>query len=533
MKTVGIFSLILIFASFGLVSSLDCSKADYNTDGEVNFKDTSLFELCYNQDASQVQMISQTESVNCEFWDFNNDGHVGDEDITEYQSTYLKECRDLGCIRTIGELTIAPLGQWTSIDKSIDILSVQILRGDSEDFKLVGTELKIVFDDSSEVIESWEKESFFGKNSAKLFEFPGYSNVRSLELFPKVVVHGEEVTCDSVSTLFGPSLLSPCEESWDCNDWGSCGSNYQTRGCFDVNRCGTTINRPPLSKNCEEEVVGGSDEFYCKDSDGGKDIYISATTFGFSSKGEYFSYWDSCEGATKVKEFYCDGKNTLPAFDIINCPDGCDRGRCLGKSISESYCDDSDGGENIYERGLVRGNVYTSGEFLIRAHYDECIEENYINEQTTKGTYVSSCSGDNCYIKEHFSKIQGTDGREVCRSETIKCFDGCKDGACVGDKPATDENIIVPNQSEETSANEEVVSIQVCNGCLLEDTCYDLGYRKDGNYCNESKVFSEYKNSQETCENNFECKSNLCIDSECISEGLFQKILNWFKRIFG
>ncbi len=34
------------------------------------------------------------------------------------------------------------------------------------------------------------------------------------------------------------------------------------------------------------------------------------------------------------------------------------------------------------------------------------------------------------------------------------------------------------------------------------------------------------------CDNNFECKSNVCISDECVEEDLLRKILNWFKKLF-
>jgi len=73
----------------------------------------------------------------------------------------------------------------------------------------------------------------------------------------------------------------------------------------------------------------------------------------------------------------------------------------------------------------------------------------------------------------------------------------------------------------------------ICSGCVLGDKCAPVGYRIEEKYCNLDSEFVNYLNSGETCNNNFECKSNLCIDDECISGGLFRKILNWFRKMFG
>jgi len=76
-------------------------------------------------------------------------------------------------------------------------------------------------------------------------------------------------------------------------------------------------------------------------------------------------------------------------------------------------------------------------------------------------------------------------------------------------------------------------NLKQCSGCLVDDKCYPLGYRKDGGFCSPIGEFVPQLEGDSSCENNFECISNLCIDDECIKPGLFRRILNWFKRLFG
>lgn len=74
----------------------------------------------------------------------------------------------------------------------------------------------------------------------------------------------------------------------------------------------------------------------------------------------------------------------------------------------------------------------------------------------------------------------------------------------------------------------------VCiNQCSLDGKCYPLGYRTGGKYCSGDYVFTAQSSEGMVCENNFECDSNVCVDGQCISGNLIQKILNWFKGIFG
>ena len=76
--------------------------------------------------------------------------------------------------------------------------------------------------------------------------------------------------------------------------------------------------------------------------------------------------------------------------------------------------------------------------------------------------------------------------------------------------------------------------VYFCSGCELENKCYTFGYRRDGKYCSDDKEeFIKEKEAGGICENNFECDSNVCVSGECVSGGLIDKILDWFKRIFG
>jgi len=77
-------------------------------------------------------------------------------------------------------------------------------------------------------------------------------------------------------------------------------------------------------------------------------------------------------------------------------------------------------------------------------------------------------------------------------------------------------------------------SIEECKeGCFSDERCYPLGYRKNGDYCSESNEFISQISGDGSCDNNFQCSSNLCVNSSCVSEGFLQKILNWFSRLFG
>jgi len=74
----------------------------------------------------------------------------------------------------------------------------------------------------------------------------------------------------------------------------------------------------------------------------------------------------------------------------------------------------------------------------------------------------------------------------------------------------------------------------ICIGCVKEDKCFPIGYRTNEEYCSgEDEIFNMQKEPQNSCNNNFECDSNLCINDECVSGSLWAKFVRWFSKLFG
>jgi len=75
-------------------------------------------------------------------------------------------------------------------------------------------------------------------------------------------------------------------------------------------------------------------------------------------------------------------------------------------------------------------------------------------------------------------------------------------------------------------------------GCSLPSSdgsnkCIAFGTRTGGNYCALSGTMNAQGASEATCENNYECGSNVCASGKCVDAGLFQKIIDFFKNLFG
>ncbi len=85
----------------------------------------------------------------------------------------------------------------------------------------------------------------------------------------------------------------------------------------------------------------------------------------------------------------------------------------------------------------------------------------------------------------------------------------------------------------ETNRTGESTTQIICDGCIVEDKCVPVGYRINNKYCEITKELTDQLDAGESCNNNFECSTNLCIDSKCISSNLWQKFVSLFEKLFG
>ncbi len=71
-------------------------------------------------------------------------------------------------------------------------------------------------------------------------------------------------------------------------------------------------------------------------------------------------------------------------------------------------------------------------------------------------------------------------------------------------------------------------------GCIIDGgKCVPFGTRVAANYCALDGKMKAQAVSDVTCGNNYECSSNVCAGGKCVDAGLMQKILDWFKKLFG
>lgn len=249
-----------------------------------------------------------------------------------------------------------------------------------------------------------------------------------------------------------------------------------------------------------------------------------------------FIHTNSCAPGNNcsIREPYCQG-NSLQ-YNTLFCEHGCDNGVCLewdGETVYfKKSCTDTDNGLNPYVRGKTTINETENSQ---TGHVDHCFTWNKDTNQYGQAT--NSCVGENCFLSE--SKCD-TGTINILR-KVYSCIEGCSNGACKSNAVETDFSVQVAasinfdweKDTEDIENEEPIASEDSCNGCLSEENCFQFGHRKDGKFCSENKTFVSQLNPDSICENNWECSSNVCVSGKCIDEGFIQKILNWFKRLFG
>jgi hypothetical protein len=342
----------------------------------------------------------------------------------------------------------------------------------------------------------------------------------------------------------------------------------------------------PLAKGSQEVKIKiePGELSVCSDTDAGR--HLTGDTWGLNynekgkanenvegtsgqnqNKGE-----DVCLDNTKLKEYFCYN-NRLKVTEY-SCEGGCNNGACLSPVpelpnvrarawITNQYdeemtcrdlCKEFNSEvvvDGCYDRSLKTCTLMMGG-VCIEGNANSIIKKDYSTSCCCKGGNFNECTstdGVNPFVKGRTMDKSGNVYEDTCEGSKVidyycsnagiynlndvLCPNGCENGACKKlEVEPTEETgpVEVPNKPDtETEFNS-----YVCSGCIMDKNCYSFGFRKSGKFCSDSNSqFIEQKQADSSCENNFECSSNVCVSSQCVSEGLLQKILNWFKRLFG
>ena len=75
--------------------------------------------------------------------------------------------------------------------------------------------------------------------------------------------------------------------------------------------------------------------------------------------------------------------------------------------------------------------------------------------------------------------------------------------------------------------------IEASLGCNYNGSCIPASIRYGGMYCEVDRTMQSQKEEASDCNNNYECDSNVCVNSTCISPSFIQRFIEWFGKIFG
>ena len=146
-----------------------------------------------------------------------------------------------------------------------------------------------------------------------------------------------------------------------------------------------------------------------------------------------------------------------------------------------------------------------------------------------KGFCESRCSKDGSKCGVNSFSVSGKCSLGIDKAEVIAGFSNGESES----KPLEDMN-----SGEDITKKEEIITEEeamlICkDSCPLDGKCYPFGYRASGKFCSDAGSFIIQSKGYAACDNNFECSSNICVDGKCVSSGVFEKLLKWFRNLFG
>ncbi|MBX4196920.1 hypothetical protein KW805_05020 [Candidatus Pacearchaeota archaeon] len=328
-------------------------------------------------------------------------------------------------------------------------------------------------------------------------------------------------------------------------------------------------------KGFSKELIASS----CSDPDGGINKYSVAHTFGFrsvfaDSRDQRIRTGgkDGCVSDKQLIEHYCDDSGFIQTT-YVDCPRGCQNDACVkGPDVTETVtC--------TFKGSTSDNKCYLAGQFTPEDRGTKwctgtgsCAIK-FTGEEGEKITWKSSC-GEYQYTTQDGSdetvtfecKSGATNPDEIKNKGFMgayyKCYDGkgdkqtsheckpsrywyeqaihfCKDSPQKGEKTGGVNSFGVTGEcylgeDEDEHENVTIDAKLVCkDSCPLDNKCYPFGYRKGSNYCADSGSFEAQVKGDSVCENNFQCSSNVCVSNKCVSEGFIEKVMNWFKKLFG
>ncbi|MBU2496536.1 MAG: hypothetical protein KJ767_00565 [Nanoarchaeota archaeon] len=316
-------------------------------------------------------------------------------------------------------------------------------------------------------------------------------------------------------------------------------------GCED----GACIINPESGKAFREIVK-------CTDSDEGINFNISGQLTLIYDDGYTETLEEGCghssgSGEYGARDFSCDIFQGKPSYGGTFKSCKCENGICVEGCLCEGtkgwnydgvcepedceFCPDCLKVVKVDDKTAEWGKEKSGG-------YPTTLKLIDFNQSTEKARFQRRTGSTQRY-NEWFSENDClVEGMTYCRVIIKHIFQYESYADIILESPSTKDEInlrweekvtINPDEEGPISIPAEEGVVYDCNGCESDGKCYPLGYRKAEQYCTPDNEFVAQLEADASCDNNFECESNVCVSGECVSGGLIKKIMNWFKRLFG
>ena len=280
----------------------------------------------------------------------------------------------------------------------------------------------------------------------------------------------------------------------------------------------------PIAAGCDD----GTPEGKCSEN---KPLYCDDGLLG-----------DYCRVCGCPESNICASSNSCVPIQV-GCSDGTPEESC--SSTKPKYCDDGDLKEKCQTCGCPPGKGCLPSGSCATEILRSC-DNGIVNQDETDVDCGGDClpcnvgercsEDDDCYrsvcnrgiCSEMERKVPEKEEQEEvkparCAEAGLKA-DEYGDGRCCEGLDLIGGICTLPEKQADS-----------CNqGCLdANGNCVPVGLRTAGMYCDISKELKPQLGGDVSCENHFECSTNLCVDGKCTTPGLIKKLTAFFQNLFG
>ncbi len=262
--------------------------------------------------------------------------------------------------------------------------------------------------------------------------------------------------------------------------------------------------------------------------------------------------------------------NSIPESCVNNIKDNDEQGIDCGGSCPDGC---AEGCASIENNGQ-RNNCYLNlAKETGQESYCSIISDDYIKEacmmilQAQEEDGNQDCSNkenqdqkDSCYLnlaketgqESYCSIISDEYIKEACYTyfghpstpTTGTCASGCDDqNSCTTDfcesaqckhsliRPCCGNGFCESSESHSTCPADCTITQEPgapsCSGCSTDGKCVPIGGRYDEQYCDIDYSLKAQLGGEGSCQNDYECITNSCIDGQCIEPGFFRRLIRW------